>query len=110
MSRNLSARLNRLERSCAPCADLPALPDLRAVLDAPDPTQGERRALLAARLELLLARVWPLAMSGDVRAVDTATRLLDRQAELFALVPGHPDPVGEVTAEDLYRLIESAPR
>ncbi|MFC8013203.1 hypothetical protein [Streptomyces cinereoruber] len=108
-TRHLTARLNRLERACGDCRTLPALPALPAVLDAPEATQAEQRALLTARLELLLACVWPIAMSGDVRAVDTATRLLDRQAELFRL-PGPAAPAGEVTAEDLIALIESAPR
>lgn len=109
MTRNLPARLGRLERERSDGCTTPALPDLDAVLDRPDPTHAEQRALLAARLEQMLATVWPLAMRGDLRAADTATRLLDRQAKLFGLFPDDRQAQGEVTAADLIALIEAAP-
>ena len=106
MTRNLPARLGRLERErCDGCDELPALPDVSAVLDQVEPTRAEARALLVARSERLLAAVWPRAMRGDVQAAQTALRLLERQAVALGLVDD--DGGQEVTADDLMRLIES---
>lgn len=111
MTSNMRGRLARLEnRADDPCRELPPLPDLTAVLDAVEPTRAEQTALQAARLEQLLSVVWVPAMAGDLRAADTATRLLDRQARLFRLLPEADLPAGgEVTAEDLMALIRSTP-
>ncbi|MEV7442019.1 hypothetical protein AB0O22_12805 [Streptomyces sp. NPDC091204] len=108
MSR-IPARLSRLEAGAPGCSDLPALPELAtlgALMDAPDATAAEQRILMNARLETLLARVWPKAMTGDVAAAGLAVRLLDRQADLLGLTTAAQDPEGPITAEDLMRMIE----
>ncbi|MGW2582573.1 hypothetical protein ACWCYZ_14780 [Streptomyces virginiae] len=111
MSR-IPARLNRLEAGTPGCTDLPPLPELStlgALMDAPDSTEAEQRTLMNARLESLLARVWPKAMTGDVAAAGLAVRLLDRQADLLGLTAKQQEePGGAVTAEDLFRMIEGA--
>lgn len=111
MTRNLPARLGRLERErCDGCEELPALPDVSAVLDQAEPTRAEARALLVARAERLLVAVWPRAMRGDTQAAATALRLMERQAAALGLMDGDgPGRDGEVTADDLLRLIESGP-
>ncbi|MFD9517670.1 hypothetical protein [Streptomyces sp. NPDC059979] len=112
MSR-IPARLNRLEAGTPGCTDLPALPEmatLGALMDAPDATTAEHRILMNARLEALLTRVWPKAMTGDVTAAGLAVRLLDHQADLLGLgraAQKEPDRV--VTAEDLMAMIRSCP-
>ncbi|MFE9793539.1 hypothetical protein ACFYRL_17575 [Streptomyces goshikiensis] len=109
MSR-IPARLTRLEAGTPGCSDLPPLPELAtlaALMDTPDATDAEQRILLHARLETLLARVWPKAMGGDVTAAGLAARLIDRQADLLGLTAAAPESKGgPVTAEDLIRMIE----
>ncbi|MCX4525263.1 hypothetical protein OG982_06090 [Streptomyces sp. NBC_01551] len=108
----IPARLSRLE-ACASSTDLPPLPELAtlgALMDAADTTEAERRTLMNARLELLLARVWPRAMAGDTASAGIAVRLLDRQADLLGLTSSAKDTGhGEVTAEDLMRMIARTP-
>ncbi|WP_371592598.1 hypothetical protein [Streptomyces virginiae] len=112
MSR-IPARLNRLEAGAPGCTDLPALPEmatLGALMDAPDATTAEQRILMNARLEALLAQVWPKAMTGDVAAAGLAVRLLDRQSDLLGLTRAAQEEAGgTVTAEDLMRMIRANP-
>lgn len=43
----------------------------------------------AERLEVLVKASWPKAVKGDIRAVETARRLLEQQARLYGI--GEPD-------------------
>lgn len=45
----------------------------------------ELRALELARLDRLQAAVWAAAMAGNVRAADTALRVIDRRCRLLGL-------------------------
>lgn len=45
----------------------------------------ELRALQVARVDRLLAAIWPKALKGDPASITTALRLLDRHAKLMGL-------------------------
>lgn len=45
----------------------------------------ELRVVEALRLDRLQAAVWPSAVSGDPRSIDTALRIMERRARLFGL-------------------------
>jgi hypothetical protein len=61
---------------------------------------AERRSLLRARHERLLAAVMPRAMTGNGEAIDRATRLLGQMADLDGLKIRPAAPVLEVGGEE----------
>lgn len=74
------------------------------------------REVQARRYQRLLAAVWPKALksegSDQLRAVETAARLVDRVVKLYGLA--EPDKLnldvsGQITAEDLMDLIRNSP-
>lgn len=70
------------------------------------------REVQARRYHRLLAAVWPKAVKGDLKAVETAARLTDRVVRLYGLA--EPDKLdlevsGQVTAEDLMEIIRNTP-
>ncbi|MEU1815159.1 hypothetical protein ABZ543_08170 [Streptomyces roseifaciens] len=73
---------------------------------------GTLREIQARRYQRLLAAVWPKALKGDdLRAVETAARLVDRVVKLYGLA--EPDKLdldvsGQITAEDLMDLIRDS--
>jgi hypothetical protein len=50
-----------------------------------DQSTGELRALELARLDRLQAALWSTAIGGDVRAVETSLRIIDRRCRLLGL-------------------------
>lgn len=73
---------------------------------------GKLREVQARRYQRLLAAVWAKALKGDLKAVETAARLVDRIVKLYGLA--EPDKLdidvnGQITAEDLMALIRNAP-
>ena len=59
---------------------------VRAALDSDaGVAAGEIRKLHMARLETLLGAVWDAASRGDLRAIDRALKVLDREARLLGL-------------------------
>lgn len=69
------------------------------------------REIQALRYQRLLAAVWTTALEGDLKAVETAARLVDRIVKLYGLA--EPDKValdvaGQVTAEELMEIIRSS--
>ncbi|MGW6416287.1 hypothetical protein [Streptomyces sp. NPDC055055] len=70
------------------------------------------REVQARRYQRLLAAVWPKALKGDLKAVETAARLTDRVVKLYGLAEPDKldlDVTGQVTAEDLMEIIRNAP-
>jgi hypothetical protein len=70
------------------------------------------RELQARRYHRLLAAVWGAALKGDLKAVETAARLVDRVVKLYGLA--EPDRIGldvtgQITADDLMDIIRNAP-
>ncbi|WP_327415412.1 hypothetical protein [Streptomyces sp. NBC_01233] len=73
---------------------------------------GTLREVQARRYQRLLAAVWPKALKGDLKAVETAARLTDRVVKLYGLAEPDRldlDVTGQVTAEDLMEIIRNAP-
>lgn len=52
-----------------------------------------------SRLEVLLRSCWPAAMTGDLKAIDTARKVLHTQARLFGL-DGRRDPAPPLGEEE----------
>ncbi|MFE7357736.1 hypothetical protein ACFU8Q_32535 [Streptomyces sp. NPDC057543] len=70
------------------------------------------REVQARRYHRLLTAVWPKALKGDLKAVETASRLTDRVVKLYGLA--EPDKLDldvtwQITAEDLMEIIRNAP-
>jgi hypothetical protein len=74
------------------------------------------REVQARRYQRLLAAVWPKALKSDgndqLKAVETAARLVDRVVKLYGLA--EPDKLnldvsGQITAEDLMEMIRNSP-
>jgi hypothetical protein len=74
------------------------------------------REVQARRYQRLLAAVWPKALKSEgadqLRAVETAARLVDRVVKLYGLA--EPDKLnldvsGQITAEDLMEMIRNSP-
>lgn len=56
----------------------------------------ELRTLESQRLDALLHSLWPNALSGDTRAIDTCLRVMDRRAKLLGLdAPAKLEHTGE---------------
>lgn len=112
MPRRLNNRLARLEQLTPPCLDCPGLPALADVLDTPEPTKAEQRALAYARYEQLIRALAPGVSRGDRAAITTTARIVEQQSALVGVSRNarednrHQDVI---TAEDLMKLIESAP-
>ncbi|MET7720661.1 hypothetical protein [Streptomyces mirabilis] len=73
---------------------------------------GKLRETQAMRYQRLLAAVWPKALKGDLKAVETAARLVDRIVKLWGLAEPDKldlDVTGQITADDLLALIRSTP-
>ncbi|MFE3378728.1 hypothetical protein [Streptomyces anulatus] len=76
---------------------------------------GKLREVQARRYQRLLAAVWSKALKADtdnLKAVETAAKLVDRIVKLYGLA--EPDKLdldmsGVVTAEDLMEIIRTAP-
>ncbi|MEW2633357.1 hypothetical protein AB0903_17295 [Streptomyces sp. NPDC048389] len=85
---------------------------LRANLADLKTEAGTLREVQARRYHRLLAAVWPKALKGDLRAVETAAKLTDRVVKLYGLAEPDKldlDVTGQVTAEDLMEIIRNAP-
>jgi hypothetical protein len=70
------------------------------------------REVQAMRYQRLLAAVWPKALKGDLKAVETAARLVDRIVKLWGLAEPDKldlDVTGQITAEDLLAIIRATP-
>lgn len=70
------------------------------------------REVQARRYHRLLAAVWTTALKGDLKAVETAARLVDRVVKLYGLAEPDKldvDVTGQVTAEDLMEIIRNTP-
>lgn len=77
---------------------------------------GVLREVQARRYHRLLAAVWPKALKADgkdqLKAVETAARLVDRVVKLYGLAEPDKldlDVTGQITAEDLMEIIRNAP-
>ncbi|MFE4329643.1 hypothetical protein ACFRQM_09325 [Streptomyces sp. NPDC056831] len=73
---------------------------------------GTLREVQARRYHRLLTAVWPKALKGDLKAVETASRLTDRVVKLYGLAEPDKldlDVTGQITAEDLMEIIRNAP-
>jgi len=69
-------------------ADVLRLLSERFAYDAAYLTEGERKSILGlelARLEALQTAVWPSAMMGDPKSVDTAVRIIQARAKISGL-------------------------
>ncbi|MET7713674.1 hypothetical protein [Streptomyces sp. NPDC005407] len=76
------------------------------------------RQIEGMRLDRLQAAVWPKALKGDLKAVETARRLIAERIRLFGVAEpmrtelsgpgGGPVPIGPTTAAELQALIDSA--
>lgn len=53
-----------------------------------DETRSELLAMEVGRLDSLQNAVWPAAMAGDTRAVDSALKIIDKRAKLLGLEEG----------------------
>lgn len=67
----------------AVCVDLRRAHDIALAETIHD--AEELRHLEVARLDRLQAAVWPAALAGDVRAADSALRIIDRRCRLLGL-------------------------
>ncbi|MFK0063362.1 hypothetical protein ACIQTN_29555 [Streptomyces werraensis] len=70
------------------------------------------REVQAMRYQRLLAAVWPKALKGDLKAVETAARLVDRVVKLWGLAEPDKldlDVTGSITAEDLLAIVRATP-
>lgn len=74
------------------------------------------REVQARRYHRLLAAVWPKALKAEgkdqLKAVETAARLVDRVVKLYGLAEPDRldlDVTGAITAEDLMEIINHAP-
>ncbi|MFD5570453.1 hypothetical protein [Streptomyces cadmiisoli] len=70
------------------------------------------REVQAMRYQRLLAAVWPKALKGDLKAVETAARLVDRVVKLWGLAEPDKldlDVTGQITAEDLLAIVRATP-
>jgi hypothetical protein len=70
------------------------------------------REVQAMRYQRLLAAVWPKALKGDLKAVETAARLVDRIVKLWGLAEPDKldlDVTGQITADDLLAIIRATP-
>jgi hypothetical protein len=57
----------------------------------------EVRALELDRLDCMLAAIWPQALSGDLKAIDSTLRLMDRRARFLGLdAPVRVDIEGDI--------------
>jgi hypothetical protein len=82
----------------------------------PEEAREELRQIEMARLDALLAAVWPKAMVGDVAATRAALDVCERRARLLGLdaptkvaqtdAQGRDMPAIEILRERLVRLIE----
>lgn len=57
----------------------------RGLVETQRPAADELRELESRRLDRLLLAVWQQALAGDLKAVETARRLLDQRARLWGL-------------------------
>ncbi|MFC4497881.1 hypothetical protein ACFPA8_27495 [Streptomyces ovatisporus] len=66
-----------------------AYTDVTRAMEQRQTEEAEQIALMryteARRLDRLQAAAWPAAMSGDVKAVETALKVIDRRVKLFGL-------------------------
>jgi hypothetical protein len=70
------------------------------------------REMQAMRYQRLLAAVWPKALKADLKAVETAARLVDRVVKLWGLAEPDKldlDVTGQITAEDLLAIVRATP-
>ncbi|ANS03220.1 hypothetical protein [uncultured Mediterranean phage uvDeep-CGR2-KM18-C74] len=51
---------------------------------------NQMRGLYIERLEHLLSKHWPKAMTGDGAATDRVLRIMDRQAQIMGMIPDKP--------------------
>lgn len=77
---------------------------------------GALREIQARRYHRLLAAVWPKALKADgkdqLKAVETAARLVDRVVKLYGLAEPDKldlDVTGAISTEDLMEIIRNAP-
>lgn len=89
---------------------------LRANLADLSKEAGTLRDVQARRYQRLLAATWPKALKSDgndqLKAVETAARLVDRIVKLYGLAEPDKfslDGSSTVTADDLMALIRSSP-
>lgn len=66
----------------------------RAAIEKGEAARREALELELARLDALQEAVWPTAMNGDTRAVDTVLKIMNSRAKLLQL-EGHDDRVVE---------------
>jgi hypothetical protein len=50
--------------------------------------RDEARAIQVGRLETLIRAVWPAAVGGDLRAIETARKVAEQEARLLGVMPG----------------------
>jgi hypothetical protein len=83
---------------------------LKAAREKQAASAEELRQLTAMRYERLLTAAWGKAVKGDVKAIETAARIVDRMVKLEGLAAPEKvdvDLTGQITADDLMALIRS---